>query len=152
VQPFIDYRGADGRFRKLRVALVEGRPFIVHMAVSDHWMIHYLNAGMTEDAGKRAEEAAMFERFDDGFARRHAAAFSALSAAFGLDYFAIDCAETGDGSLLVFEADIAMIIHDMDDPGIFPYKGPQMRKVFAAFRTMLRDKTMLWDKSAAAQR
>jgi len=30
-----------------------------------------------------------------------------------------------------------MIVHDMDDPAIFPYKGPQMRKVFGAFAAML---------------
>ncbi len=97
VQPFVDYAGPDGRFRKLRIALVDGRPFIVHMAVSDHWMVHYLNAGMAEDAGKRAEEAAMMAGFETGFAARHADAFEALHAAFGLDYFAIDCAEDRDG-------------------------------------------------------
>jgi hypothetical protein len=137
VQPFVDYAGADGRFRKLRVALVEGRPFIVHMAVSDHWMVHYLNAGMAADAGKRAEEAAMFEGFDAGFARRHAAAFAALHAAFGLDYFAIDCAEDREGRLLVFEADTAMIVHDMDPPDVYPYKSPAIRKLFAAFQALV---------------
>ncbi len=57
LSPFVDYAGPDGRFRKLRVAMIEGQPFIAHMAISDHWMVHYLNAGMAEDAAKRAEEA-----------------------------------------------------------------------------------------------
>ena len=35
--------------------------------------------------------------FETGFAARHAEAFTALHAAFGLDYFAIDCAEDRDG-------------------------------------------------------
>jgi hypothetical protein len=139
VQPFIDYRGADGRFRKLRVALVESRPFIVHMAVSDHWMVHYLNAGMSEDAGKRAEEGALFESFDEGFARRHAAAFGALSTVFALDYFAIDCAEDREGRLLVFEADTVMIVHDMDPPQTFPYKAPAIRKLFSAFQALVNE-------------
>ena len=47
-------------------------------------------------------------------------------------------AETRDGRLLVFEADTAAIIHLMDPPDLFPYKPPQMRKVFAAFEAMLR--------------
>ena len=55
----------------------------------------------------------------------------------GLDYFAIDCAQTRDGKLLVFEADNASIVHNMDPADIFPYKGPQMRKVFDAFVAML---------------
>jgi hypothetical protein len=137
VQPFADYSGPDSRFRKLRVALVDGRPFIAHMAVSDHWMVHYLNAGMAEDAGKRAEEAAMMATFETGFAARHAAAFAALHAAFGLDYFAIDCAEDRAGALLIFEADTAMIVHDMDPPDLYPYKRPAMAKLVAAFQALI---------------
>jgi hypothetical protein len=137
VQPFVDYAGPDGRFRKLRIALVGGRPFIVHMAISEHWMVHYLNAGMAEDAGKRAEEAAMMADFDAGFAARHAGAFAALHAAFGLDYFAIDCAEDRAGRLLLFEADTAMIVHDMDPPDLYPYKRPAMAKLFAAFQALI---------------
>jgi hypothetical protein len=140
VSPFVDYAGPDGRFRKLRVALVAGRPFIVHMAVSSHWMVHYLNAGMAEDAGKRAEEAAMMASFDDDFAARHGSAFQALHAAFGLDYFALDCAEDRDGRLLVFEADTAMIVHDMDPPELYPYKSPAMRKLFAAFQALIAER------------
>jgi hypothetical protein len=137
LSPFVDYSGPDGRFRKLRVALVDGRPFIVHMAVSDRWMVHYLNAGMAEDAGKRSEEAAMMASFDEGFAARHASAFAAIQAAFGLDYFAVDCAEDHQGRLLLFEADTAMIVHDMDPPDLYPYKAPAMKKLFAAFQAMI---------------
>jgi hypothetical protein len=130
---FHDYSGADGLFRKLRVVFIQGRPFIAHMAVSEHWMVHYLNADMDQSEAKRAEEAAMMATFDDGFARRHAAAFGDLCAAYPLDYFGIDCAETADGRLLVFEADVAMIVHAMDPEDLFPYKQPAMRKLFDAF-------------------
>ncbi|HVR63212.1 MAG TPA: hypothetical protein VMU50_15020 [Polyangia bacterium] len=137
VQPFVDYAGPDGRFRKLRIALVGGRAFIVHMAVSDHWMVHYLNAGMAEDADKRAEEAAMMASFGEGFAARHAETFRALHAAFRLDYLAIDCAEDREGRLLVFEADTAMIVHDMDPPDLYSYKTAAMQKLFAAFQGLI---------------
>jgi hypothetical protein len=140
LSPFVDYSGPDGRFRKLRVALVDGEPFIVHMAASDHWMVHYLNAGMDQDASKRAEEAAMMATFDQGFAARHAAAFAQIHAAFGLDYLAIDCAEDREGRLLMFEADTAMIVHDMDPPDLYPYKAPAMRKLFAAFQAMIAER------------
>ena len=136
--PFVDYAGADGLFRKYRIALFEGRPYLCHMAVSGHWMVHYLNAGMAEDAAKRAEEQAAMEGFDDGFGRRHAAAFAALHQRLGLGYFAIDCAETPDGGLLIFEADVAMIVHDLDPADLYPYKKTQMNKVFDAFEALLR--------------
>jgi hypothetical protein len=135
---FVDYRSADGLYRKYRIVFVGGRPFACHMALADQWRIWYLNAGMRENAEKRAAEAQFMASFDEDFARRHAAAFDALVARIGLDYFAIDCAEMPNGDLLVFEADIAMIVHDMDDGRIYPYKPPQMRKVFDAFRAMLQ--------------
>ncbi len=137
VARFIDYRSADGMFRKYRIALIEGRPFACHMGVSEHWMIHYLNAGMRESAAKRAEEARFMAEFDQDFAQRHARALDALAEHVGLEYFGIDCGETPEGELLIFEADVAMIVHAMDPPDLFPYKQPQMRKVFDAFRAML---------------
>jgi hypothetical protein len=135
---FIDYRGADGLFRKYRIAFIAGRPYLCHMAASEHWMVHYLNAGMGESDAKRTLEAEAFATFDDGFARRHAAALSAIDAWVGLDYHQIDCAEMPDGRLLLFEADTAAIIHTMDPPDLFPYKPPQMHRVMQAFGEMLR--------------
>ena len=136
--PFVDYAGADGLFRKYRIALFDGRPYLCHMAVSGHWMVHYLNAGMAEDAAKRAEEQAAMEGFHEGFGRRHAAAFAALHQRLGLGYFAVDCAETSDGGLLIFEADVAMIVHDLDPADLYPYKKAQMKTVFDAFEGLLR--------------
>ena len=137
VTAFVDYRSADGLFRKYRVAFIDRQPFLCHMAASEHWMVHYLNAGMTESAEKRADEARAMAEFDATFAVRHASAFAALHEVLGFDYYSIDCAETPDGRLLVFEADTAAIIHLMDPPDMFPYKHPQMRRVFAAFGDML---------------
>lgn len=137
VSRFIDYRGRDGQYRKYRVVLIDACPFAVHMGISEHWMIHYLNAGMTESAEKRAEEERFMASFDEDFARRHQAAFRAINERFGLDYLVIDCAETADGNLLIFEVDTGAVVHAMDPAELFPYKKIQTRKVFAAFREML---------------
>ena len=75
--------------------------------------------------------------FDSDFAVRHARAFDALHRRLGLDYFAIDCAELADGRLLLFEADVAMIVHSMDPESVFPYKKEAMSKLFAAFEDAL---------------
>ncbi|UAK26471.1 tetratricopeptide repeat-containing protein [Sphingomonas nostoxanthinifaciens] len=131
--PFVDYRGANGWFSKQRIVLINGKPFPSHLALSDHWMVHYLNAGMSDDARKRAIEADWMENFDSDFAVRHRTAFEALYQRIGLDYFGIDCAELPDGRLLVFELDVAMVVHDMDDATIFPYKKVAMQRLFDAF-------------------
>lgn len=136
VSPFIDYSGKDGLFRKFRIVLVDGKPFASHMGVSSNWMIHYVNAGMYEDAQKREEEKAFMEHFDD-FAQRHHAALETIYRRTQLDYLCIDCAETQDGKLLIFEVDHTMVVHAMDPEHLFPYKQVHMEKVKAAFRDFL---------------
>ena len=107
------------------------------MAIADRWDIWYLNAGMSASQSKRLEEQTFMQTFDIAFARRHATALNGISKRIGLDYFTVDCAETKNGSLLIFEADNTAIVHDMDRPDIFPYKAPQMQRVFDAFAAML---------------
>lgn len=133
---FIDYSGDDGQYRKFRVVLIDGKPYACHMGVSSHWMIHYVNAGMYEDAAKRAEEAVFLNTFAD-FAERHKVALDTIYQRSGLDYLGIDCAETKDGQFLVFEIDPAMVIHAMDDEVLFPNKQIHMSKVINAFRNLL---------------
>jgi len=143
VAPYVDYSGPDGQFRKYRIVLIDGQPYACHMAISDHWVVHYISAGMRESAAKRAEEQRFFEEFDDGFARRHRDALLSISRRLELEYVGIDCGETPDGELLIFEVDSGMTVHAMDPVDIFPYKQPQMRKVFRAFRQMLIDASVL---------
>ena len=135
--PFVDYRDAEGWFVKTRIALIGGVPFASHMAVSRHWMVHYLNAGMTDHADRRAREAAWMADFP-AFIRRHSATLTGIADRLGLDYLGLDCAEMPDGRLVLFEADVAMIVHDLDDEGLFPYKKPAMRRLFAGFESALR--------------
>jgi len=135
---FVDYRGPDGLYRKCRIVLIDGKPFACHLAISGNWMIHYKNAGMTESAAKRAEEANFMANFDRDFARRHKEAFRMIAERMRLDYLVIDCGETPEGKLLIFEADNLGFIHALDPVDIYPYKQPQMHKVFEAFCAMLK--------------
>jgi hypothetical protein len=139
VARYAEYRGPDGQFRKYRIVLIDTRPYVCHMAISDSWVVHYMSAGMVESASKRAEEARFFAAFDDDFARRHHDALLSIAQRTELEYVGIDCGETPDGELLVFEVDSGMTVHAMDPVDLFPYKRPQMRKVFRAFRQMLID-------------
>jgi hypothetical protein len=136
VSRFVNYASEDSLFRKYRTVFVDGRPYACHMAIADRWDIWYLNAGMSDNAAKRLEEETFMRTFDFGFARRHQSALAALADRIGLDYFTIDCAETKDGSLLIFEADNTAVVHNMDPPSVFPYKAPHMRKIFDAFAAM----------------
>lgn len=149
LSPFVDYSGTDGLYRKYRIVFIDGRPFPVHMAVGTEWCLWYLNAGMEADGAKRAEEEQFLLAFDEGFGARHGEALAEIARRVGLDYFGIDCAETKDGKLLLFESDIAMIVHDMDSPEIFPYKVPAMRRLFDAFARMLHERAQNTETAAA---
>ena len=140
VAPFIDFRGSDGLYNKQRIVFINGKAFASHMALSDHWIVHYLSAGMAQSAAKRAVEQAWMEDFDHDFAVRHKESFAALCRHIDLDYFGIDCAELPDGRLLVFELDVAMVVHNMDDPVIYPYKQVAMRKLFDGFVDAVRQR------------
>jgi len=137
VARFVNYASPDGLYRKIRLTIVDGKPFACHMAIADRWDIWYLNAYMAFSDEKRAEEAIFMQDFDDAFAVRHRSALDEMSRRVGLDYFIVDCAENQNGELLVFEADNTAVVHNMDSPLVFPYKPPQMRKIFAAFTAML---------------
>ena len=149
VARFVDYAGSDGMFRKYRIVFVDGRAYACHMAIADRWDIWYLNAGMAFSAEKRLEEESFMRHFDGDFAVRHANALAAIAGRVGLDYFTIDCAENKNGELLIFEADNTAVVHNMDSPELFPYKPPQMRKIFQAFAAMLHRHARLGREHAA---
>jgi hypothetical protein len=140
ISGFVDYASADGLFRKYRIAVLDGKTYPCHMAIADRWDIWYLNAGMAFSESKRAEEATFMRTFTEGFAARHQSALSQLIERVGLDYFLVDCAESRNGELLIFEADNTAIVHNMDPPTLFPYKSPEMLKIFEAFAAMLADR------------
>ena len=135
---FVDYcSNHDGQYRKYRIMMIGGEPHLAHMGIFEDWMVHYDSAGMKESAAKRQEEAHVMQHFADDLAGKHAEAFSTIYQAVGLDYFGIDCGETRDGKLLIFEICASLAIHAMDPVDLFPYKQPQMTSIFNAFEDML---------------
>jgi glutathione synthase/RimK-type ligase-like ATP-grasp enzyme len=149
VARFVNYASPDGLYRKIRLTMVDGKPYACHMAIADRWDIWYLNAYMAFSEEKRAEEAIFMQDFDHAFAARHKNAIGEMSRRVGLDYFIVDCAENQNGELLIFEADNTAVVHNMDSPIVFPYKPPQMRKIFAAFTAMLSRHAKAGEGSAA---
>ena len=150
IAPFIDYRSDDDLYRKYRVAVIDGVPFAAHMAISEHWMVHYLNADMLQSQKNRDSEAKFISDFDTDFAAKHRVALQEIDRRMGLDYYSIDCANTPDGKLLVFELDSGAVVHSMDPAELFPYKAPQMKLVFEAFQQMLRRKACSAQKQRVA--
>ena len=140
--PFVDYRGPDGFYRKLRIVFVDGVPLPLHVAIGSDWALWYYNAGMDRDAWKRDEEARTLETFPAALGPVARRALDAIARKVGLDYFGLDCAVLGDGRLLVFEVETGMIVHDHDPVDTYPYKSRHVRRVRAAVERMIDQRAM----------
>lgn len=135
--PFVDFRSADGQWRKYRVVFVDGEPFPCHLAIHSDWAVWYYNANMAADAAKRAEEAQFLEDIEAVFPPPAMAALRRLAGRVGLDYFGLDCTLLPDGRVLVFEVETGMLVHAADSPEIFPYKARCVSRIFRAVERMI---------------
>ncbi len=109
---FVDYRSADGWWRKYRVIFVDGVAYPLHLAIHDDWAVWYYNAQMRCCALRQEEERRFLEDMPGFLPERTMRALGQLAARVGLDYFGLDCAVLPDGRLLVFEVETGMIVHD----------------------------------------
>lgn len=139
ISPFFDYRSQDGFYRKYRIMFVDGEPLPCHLGISENWMIHYINAGMHDPAlqWKRDEEAKFLADIGTVFSPALMDTLREVAKRIGLDYFGIDCGLMPDGRLIVFEADSGMVVHLMDDAGMFPYKHEFVPRIFEAVYRMI---------------
>jgi tetratricopeptide (TPR) repeat protein len=138
VSRYVDYRSADGFFRKYRILFVGGEPWPFHLAISPNWMVHYYNSPMTEHQWMRDEEHAFLAGMGDVFGGELAEALREASRLLPLEYVGIDCAIDRDGRLLIFEADNALIVHQLDDPVMFGYKHAYVPRIKTAIDAMMR--------------
>ncbi len=134
---FHDFRAADGYWRKYRVIFVDRRPFPLHLAISPHWLVHHCTAGMEDDAARRAEEQRFLADWRAVLGEVAADAVTAIGQRLDLDYAGLDFSLTGQGEVLVFEANAAMLVHPEPEPGIFAYRNAAVRRIQAAFAAML---------------
>jgi tetratricopeptide (TPR) repeat protein len=142
VTPFVDYRSADGFYRKYRVIVVGGVPYPYHLAISRDWLVHYWRVSdeMRAHDWMRAEEERFLREPAAVFAT-WAVTFAALAAAVGLDFFGVDCALDASGAVLVFECDPGAFVHAHTDvDGEFDYKFRYVPRIFAALDALLDEK------------
>ena len=135
---FVDYRSADGCYRKYRAVFVDRRPLPYHLAISRHWMVHYYSAGMEAQDWKIDEERDFLENPLQALGPRAMAALEEIGRRLDLDYAGIDFSLLPNGDLLVFEANPAMLVHRVRVNGPLAHKNRQVQDIAEAFETMLR--------------
>lgn len=136
---FVDFRSADGFYRKYRFFLFGKRPVLRHMIASDQWDIHARDrAGfMVGRPGLLAEEAGLFEQDESALPATARQVLGAVADRMGLDYFGMDCAIAADGQVVLFEANATMNFFPfMPDPR-FAYVERCLPPSRAAFRALV---------------
>ena len=134
---YLDARGADGKVRKYRVMMIDGRLYPLHVAISSHWKIHYFTADMAERADHRAEDAEFLENMPGVLGTRAMQALAQIQATLGLDYAGIDFGLSAAGDLLLFEANATMVVNPPEPDPRWAYRRPAVERIFAAVRHML---------------
>jgi hypothetical protein len=132
-----DCRSADRHVRKYRIIFVDREPFPCHLAISEHWLVHYFSADMRRSPWKRAEEQRFLEDPASVLGEKAMAAIAAIGRRLDLDFSGIDFAIDGDGRVVVFEANATMLVHLRESRDVFAYKHVHVPRIFQAFETML---------------
>jgi len=140
---FVPFRSADGWHRKYRVVFIDGRPYPYHLAISQHWLVHYATADMLADPAKGREERAFLEDPPAALGAAGMAALWEIGARLALDFAGIDFSILPDGRLLVFEANATMLVHPEADPSPFSYRNHAVRRILDAFTAMVDSRIAL---------
>jgi hypothetical protein len=133
----LDSRGADGRYRKYRVMVIDGRIYPLHLAISETWKVHYFSAAMANDPAAREEERRFLDDPAGTIGARAMRGLRHIQTELGLDYGGVDFGLAADGSLLLFEANATMVLIPPDPAPIWDYRRPAIDAAFAAARGML---------------
>ncbi|WP_109478691.1 tetratricopeptide repeat protein [Paraburkholderia sp. C35] len=136
VTQYRDFRSADGYYRKYRIVFVDREPFAYHLAISSHWLVHYVSADMPAWPWKLEEEKRFLEDARSALGERAMNAIVAIGQRLGLDYGGIDFTLLPDGRVLVFEANATMLVHKESADGVLAHKNAFVQRIVDAFEQM----------------
>jgi len=134
---YLNARGRDGKSRKYRVMMVDGKLYPLHVAISSDWKIHYFTAEMAENPAHRAEDADFLEEMDAVLGPRALAALAEIQVRLALDYAGIDFGLNSAGDILLFEANATMVVNPAEADPKWSYRRPAIERIHAAVREML---------------
>jgi tetratricopeptide (TPR) repeat protein len=134
---YLDARDDDGKIRKYRVMMIDGKLYPLHKAVSEKWMVHYYSADMAHSAAHREEDAAFLEDMPGILGPRAIRALERIRDALGLDYAGADFSLGRDGRVLLFEANATMSVPAPDKGAQWDFRRRPVQRIQAAVRDML---------------
>lgn len=134
---FLDARSADGKIRKYRVMMIDGKLYPLHVAISKNWKIHYFSADMAEQPQHRAEDEAFLLDMPRVLGPAVLAALHRVRLVLGLDYAGVDFSLNAAGEILLFEANATMVILPPGADEKWAYRRAPVQQVLEALTAML---------------
>jgi tetratricopeptide (TPR) repeat protein len=134
---YLDVRDDDGKIRKYRVMMIDGKLHPLHKAISSDWMIHYFSAEMAHSPAHRAEDAAFLEDMPRVLGSRAMRALERIRDALGLDYVGADFSLGREGEIVLFEANATMAIPLPEKGEQWDYRRRPVQRIHAAVREMI---------------
>lgn len=136
---FVDYRSADGLYRKYRVWSFGGRQVFRHLATTDHWIVHTTpgNDYMIDRPDLIEEEVRLMERPEGAFPDPVHAIIAEIGERLRLDCFGVDFGFHPDGRMVLFEANAAMTFFPMVTDPRFEFRARLLPPAQEAFKAML---------------
>jgi hypothetical protein len=134
---YLDARGKDGSARKYRVMMIDGELYPLHLAISRDWKVHYFTSDMAQDADHRAEEATFLQTMTAFIGDNAMRALLRIRDLLGLDYAGIDFGLDSEGTLLLFEANAAMVVARPNDDPRWAYRRAAIDRILQAVTAMI---------------
>jgi Flp pilus assembly protein TadD/glutathione synthase/RimK-type ligase-like ATP-grasp enzyme len=134
---FHNFRSKDRLYRKYRMFFIDRKPFPYHLAIGDHWLVHYDKSGTAGHAARIDEERQFLADPERALGRQATDAISAIGHRLDLDFAGVDFALLDDGRALLFEANATMLAHDEAPDGALAHKNAHVHRILEAFWTML---------------
>ena len=136
---FHDFRSEDGLYRKYRAFFVDRQPYPYHLAISDHWLVHYDKSGTASHPARLAEERRFLDDPEAALGRRAFEAIGEIGRRLDLDFAGVDFALTTDSRVLLFEANATMLAHAEAPDGALAHKNVHINQILEAFWSMLEN-------------
>lgn len=136
---FVDYRRADGLYRKYRIWSFGGRQIFRHLAITDHWIVHITsgNEFMADRPDLIQEEVRLMERLEGALPDQVHAIVAEIGERLRLDCFGVDFGFHTDGRMVLFEANPAMSFFPLVKNPRFEYRRKLLAPAQEACMAML---------------
>jgi hypothetical protein len=135
---FVDYRSADGVYRKWRLYVIGDRILARSLVIGEHWNLHARSrASVPAHIDLAQEERAFYATFDEERAPGLAGLVRALADKLKLDYFGLDCSFTSPESFVLFEANPTMNFGARKSDPKRPHKDTRLPLAVKAARALV---------------